>query len=92
MRLLSNNVAGRSALYIGGVAAVAGVGIFLAVVLTLHHVQTQYDPFNQLMSELALGVHGWAMFFAFAGIAFALAGLQFSIAKLGATLVLSPWA
>ena len=76
------------ALYFGGVAAVLGVAIFLAVVLALHVVQGQYDPLNQLMSELALGPHGWAMFFAFAGIAFALAGLQFSIATLDATLVL----
>ena len=68
----------------GAVAAVLGVGMFLAVVLALHAVQTDYDPVNQLMSELALGPHGWAMFFAFAGIAVALAGIQFSIAKLGA--------
>ena len=78
----------RQALYFGGVAAVLGVAIFLAVVLTLHVVQGQYDPLNQLMSELALGPHGWTMLFAFAGIAFALAGLQFAIATLGATLVL----
>jgi hypothetical protein len=62
--------------------------MFLIVVLTLHAVQTHYDPVNQLMSELALGPHGWAMFFAFAGIAVALAGIQFSIARLGATHVL----
>jgi hypothetical protein len=70
---------------LGGVAAVLGVGMFLVVVLTLHVVQTHYDPVNQLMSELALGPYGWTMFLAFAGIAIALAGLQFSIAKLGAT-------
>ena len=62
-----------------------GVGMFLIVVLALHVVQVQYDPVNQLMSELALGPHGWAMFFAFAGIAVALAGIQFSVASLGAT-------
>src|SRR5688500_17832577 len=70
---------------LGGVAAVLGVVVFLVVVLTLHVVQTHYDPVNQLMSELALGPYGWTMFFAFAGIAVALAGIQFSIAKLGAT-------
>jgi len=69
---------------LGGVAAVMGVGMFLVVVLVLHAVQIHYDPVNQLMSELALGPHGWVMFFAFAGIAVALAGIQFSIAKLGA--------
>jgi len=73
------------ALDLGGVAAVVGVGMFLVVVLTLHAVQVHYDPVNQLMSELALGPHGWAMFFAFSGIAVALAGIQFSIASLGAT-------
>jgi hypothetical protein len=78
----------KQALYFGGVAAVLGVAVFLAVVLLLHLVQAQYDPLHQLMSELALGPHGWAMFFAFAGIAFALTGLQFSIATLGATPVL----
>ncbi len=78
----------KQALYFGGVAAVLGVTIFLVVVVALHVVQTQYDPLNQLMSELALGAHGWTMFFAFAGIGFALAGLQFSIATLGASLVL----
>ena len=73
---------------LGGVAAVLGVGMFLVVVLTLHAVQIHYDPVNQLMSELALGPHGWAMFFAFAGIAVALAGIQFSIATFGATYAL----
>jgi len=76
------------ALGLGGVAAVLGVAIFVAVVVTLHVVQTHYDPVNQLMSELALGPHGWEMFFAFAGIAVALAGLQFSIAALGAKFAL----
>lgn len=76
---------GRSAVRFGGAAAVLGVVMFLAVVVTLHLVQPQYDPLNQLMSELALGPHGWVMFFAFAAIAFALAGLQFAIAPLGAT-------
>src|SRR5712692_8710533 len=76
------------ALGLGGVAAVLGVAIFVAVVVTLHVVQTHYDPVNQLMSELALGPHGWAMLFAFAGIAVALAGLQFSIAALGAKIAL----
>lgn len=72
----------------GGVAAVLGVAMFLVAVLTLHVVQRHYDPVNQLMSELALGPHGWAMFFAFAGIAVALAGIQFSVAALGATYAL----
>ncbi len=73
---------------LGGCAAVLGVAMFLVVVLTLHVVQTHYDPVNQLMSELALGSQGWAMFFAFAGIALALTGIQFSIGPLGAALAL----
>lgn len=78
----------KQALYFGGVAAVLGVAVFVAVVIALHVVQTRYDPLNQLMSELALGRHGWAMFFAFAGVALALAGLQFAIATLGAGIAL----
>ena len=68
----------------GGFAAVLGVAVFTFVVVSLHVLQPRYDPANQLMSELALGRHGWAMFFAFAAIATALAGLQFAIAALGA--------
>ena len=68
----------------GGVAALAGVATFLVVVGYLHLAQPRYDPVHQLMSELALGHHGGAMFFAFAGFAVALIDIQFSIVRYGA--------
>jgi len=69
----------------GGLAALAGVAVFAAVVVTLQLLQPGYQPTHQLMSELALGPHGSAMFLAFAGIAAALAGIVTSIGPLGAT-------
>ena len=68
----------------GGVAAIAGVIVFLAVVIPLHFLQPRYDPALQLMSELALGPHGGAMFLAFAGLALAAFGIQAGIGALGA--------
>lgn len=47
----------------------------------LHFAQPGYDPVNQLMSELALGRHGWAMLPAFALIAVSIACLAFGIAS-----------
>lgn len=69
----------------GGVTVLAGAGTFVAVVTVLHFVQPGYDPAQQLMSELALGRHGWAMFLAFAGLAVATFAIQHSIAALGAS-------
>ena len=73
---------------VGGIAALAGVGIFLAVVVPLHFLQADYDPSTQLMSELALGRWGGAMVVAFGGLALAMFGIQVSIAGLGAAMVL----
>jgi hypothetical protein len=42
----------------------------------LHLVQDGYDPLHQLMSELALGRHGWAMLIAFLSLAGAVFGVQ----------------
>lgn len=47
---------------------------FVTVVAVLHLIQPGYDPINQLMSELALGPYGWAMFFAFGFLAVAAGG------------------
>ena len=68
----------------GGVTAIAGVVVFLAVVVPLHFLQPRYDPTLQLMSELALGPHGGAMLLAFAGLALAAFGIQAGIGALGA--------
>ena len=68
----------------GAMAAHFGVAMFFTTVLTLHLLQSDYDPTNQLMSELALGAHGKAMIFAFGGLAIALFGVQSAIGALGA--------
>ena len=57
--------------------------IFIIVVLMLHLLQPGYDPLHQLMSELALGQHGWAMFLAFLGLAAAMFSVQAATASLG---------
>ena len=72
----------------GGIAALAGISLFLVVVVTLHVVQAGYDPSTQLMSELALGRYGATMLMAFAGIAVALVAIQLAIAPLGASATL----
>ncbi len=60
-----------------------GVALFIIVVLMLHLIQSEYEPRHQLMSELALGQHGWAMFMAFLGLATAVFGVQAAIAAFG---------
>ena len=67
----------------GAVATMVGVATFLIVVLILHLLQPDYEPRHQLMSELALGQHGWAMFVAFFGLAVAVLGLQVAVAECG---------
>ena len=69
---------------LGAVTAMVGVAMFVMVVLILHLVQAGYDPRHQLMSELALGQHGWVMFLAFLGLASAMFGIQAAIAGSGA--------
>jgi hypothetical membrane protein len=67
----------------GAVAMMVGVATFLIVVLILHMLQPDYEPRHQLMSELALGQHGWAMILAFFGLATAVLGLQAAVAESG---------
>jgi hypothetical protein len=64
----------------GAVATMIGVAMFIIVVLMLQQIQSGYEPRHQLMSELALGQHGWAMFVAFLGLATAVLGVQVGIA------------
>lgn len=68
----------------GATAALAGVALFIATIVALHLLQHDYDPTHQLMSELALGPHGWAMKLAFGGLALAVFGVQAEIGALGA--------
>jgi len=63
----------------GAVATTVGVAVFILTVVPLHFLQPAYDPQHQLMSELALGQHGWAMFLAFLGLAVAVFGVQSAI-------------
>lgn len=74
----------RSWTRVWGVSAtIVGVVTFVTVVLILHLLQPDYEPQYQLMSELALGRHGWAMLVAFLGLATAIFGLQMAIAEFG---------
>lgn len=68
----------------GAVATLAGVAMFVVTVVALHVLQPEYDPANQLMSELALGPYGGWMFAAFAGLAAAVFGIQAAIGGAGA--------
>lgn len=70
----------------GGTAALVGGTLFVVVVITLQQIQPAYRPRDQLMSELALGEHGWAMFLAFLGLAVAAIGIQVGIAAFGSSL------
>jgi hypothetical protein len=62
--------------------------MFVATVVPLHFLQPDYVPMEQLMSELALGRYGWAMFFAFAGLAIAVFGIQLALGSYGASRIL----
>ena len=70
-----------------GSLAIAGAIGFVVVVSTLHFLQPGYDLVHQLMSELALGAHGWAMLLAFLLIAGSMFSLAFGIAQFQR----SPW-
>ncbi len=67
----------------GAAATMIGVAMFIIVVLTLQLIQSGYEPRYQLVSELALEQHGWAMFVAFLGLATAVLGVQTAIAAFG---------
>lgn len=68
---------------VGGIAALFGVALFVVVVSLLHVLQPGYAPRDQLMSELALGRHGWAMLFAFLGPGLAFTGVWVGVSASG---------
>ena len=78
--------AAQTATHWGEMTSLAGLATFVVTVGVLHALQPGYDPTNQLMSELALGPHGWAMFAAFAGLAIAVFGIQSAAGVAGAPL------
>ena len=63
--------------------SLVGLAMFIIVVFVLHLPQPGYEPQHKLMSELALGQHGWAMFFAFLGFTTAVSGILAASAALG---------
>jgi Protein of unknown function (DUF998) len=69
----------------GGTAALVGVAMFVVTVVALHLLQPNYQPAQQLMSELALGRYGGAMILAFSGLALAVFGIQVAVAAAGAS-------
>lgn len=75
----------RTFAMLGGWLGFAGVFGFAAIVLVLHGLQTAYDPRRQLISELALGPHGWAMLPAFVSLAAALFGVGLGLGAVGAS-------
>jgi hypothetical membrane protein len=79
----------RNSIRWGAWASIFGALSFIVVVATLHTLQPGYDPSAQLMSELALGPHGWAMLIAFCGLALGTAGIALAIASMGASPILT---
>jgi len=67
----------------GAVITMVGVAMFVMIVFLLHLLQPGYDLRYQLMSELALGLHGWAMVLAFLGLALAMFGVRLAISNSG---------
>ncbi|MEE9216658.1 MAG: DUF998 domain-containing protein [Anaerolineales bacterium] len=72
----------------GGGLAIAGALSFSSIVVALHLLQPDYDARYQLMSELALGRHGWAMLPAFFSFALSVMGLQVAVRRFRASGVL----
>jgi len=67
-----------------GKIAVFSPAIFIAIVVYLHSVQTDYEPAHQFMSELALGPMGWLMLFAFCSLGGSVGALAIGLLLSGA--------
>jgi hypothetical protein len=61
---------------------------FLVGTISLHLLQPDYDPINQLISELALGQYGIIMLFAFIALASSIGTLAFVIWRRCANITL----
>lgn len=55
--------------------AIAGVALFIALLLSLHILEPQFDPATRLISEYELGRYGWMMSMAFMSLGIAVGGL-----------------
>ena len=73
--------------HIAGWTSIAGVIGFVGIVITLQLLQTDYNPMNQLMSELAITPYGSAMLFAFLSFSISLFSLQFGLKNLGGSFM-----
>ena len=73
---------------LGSLCAIFGPIGFIGIVLILHLLHPDYDMRNQLLSELALGAHGWAMLPAFFCLAASVFGLQAALRVFEGTVVL----
>ena len=60
----------------------------MVIVACLHLAQPDYDGRHQLMSELALGPHGWAMLPAFSFFALSIVGTQQGLRSVGGSVFL----
>jgi hypothetical membrane protein len=70
--------------HLAGGISIVGAAAFVIIVAVLHLLQPAYDGRYQLMSELALGPHGWAMLPAFGCLAVSVAGVQQGLLSLRA--------
>lgn len=59
--------------------ALAGSGIFVALLAILHVIKPEIDPSWRFVSEYAIGAHGWMMSLAFLALAAAFASLAVSV-------------
>jgi len=73
----------RGKLFAGALSAAIGAAGFSAIVLALHALRSDYDPTNQLISELANGPNGWAMLPAFSLLGASTWGLALSVGLVG---------
>jgi hypothetical protein len=55
-----NNPTGTSARHWSSVA-IAGVSVFIGIILVLHVIHPEFDPSKRFMSEYVLGNYGWLL-------------------------------
>ncbi len=70
--------------------ALASAALALACLVILHFVQPELDPARRMISEYAIGPHGWLMTACFA--AFALASACLAVAIAGTSSAARTWA
>lgn len=66
MNNLRNNSIGISTRRWSSIA-IAGVSVFIVVIIVLHVIHPEFDPSQRFMSEYAIGEYGWLLNIAFLG-------------------------